>query len=530
MQHLELISEFEKPDGDGEAFLTKCRIPRHEALQCLAQYYGIPFIEYNERLLAPGELLPKISLERLKEDLWFPLFYRDGAVTVAVSRPRDPDVLEAIRKTLGIDRLHLLIALPSDIVAIIENHQDINPGFSASASRTTLAKLRTWFAGQRVMLAQYRTILAKGRTGLAFIRTGIAFLSISLTLFRLFGFGYLTIPEFLLLACGVVMVLDGFTWYLPARQVGRKSVGKGVTEPTFGTTILEQITSPEGPSYRRTPPVSGAELLRSRWNRLSPVQKRRFLAIDRTDLAEERTMLAGFRTIMAQARTGLAFTRTGVAFIGLGIAFLREYHESLWSIFDCVMILFGIGMTLEGLHWYLPGRQAGKYSTIGLKKASRRVSIWDFMFPPFHKRISPNDLPSPLRINGDCAPGIWGTTGLALERTLTADRRTVKARLRTVMAQSRTGLAFIRTGTSIFSVGMGLQVFFGFRNIYWSCLNMTLVAVGLVLIVDGSYWHFPAEKIKKQFPYCTSDMEIALPDYGRPTPEWPKVVFSHDDM
>jgi uncharacterized membrane protein YidH (DUF202 family) len=503
---------------------------KHKALQALSDQYDIPFVEYDDRLLASGSVLHKVNLEQLREALWFPLAIRENAATVIVSKPPDTAMAAAMQQMLRVDALKLLIALPDDIIAIIENHQDINSDFPASSNRTTLARLRNWFAEYRVMLAKHRTILAKGRTGLAFMRTGISFISVSLSLFRLFGIGYLTIPEILLLGFGAVMVIDGYTWYLPARRIGRKTISGMITESTFGTTILEQTESAEGAGYRRTPPIPGAQQARVRWNRLSPVQKRRFLAIDRTDLAEERSILAGFRTILAQSRTGLAFTRTGIAFIGLGIAFLRQFHAGPWTVFDGVLILTGVIMMLEGFHWYLPGRHAGKYSSGGLEKAQKRASIWEFMFPPFHKHISPNDLPSPLQISGTHAPGIWGSTGLALERTLIADRRNVKARLRTVMAQSRTGLAFIRTGTSLFSVGMGLQVFFGFGNIYWTCFNMMLIGIGLILMADGSYWHFPAQKIKKQFPYCYGDMEIAFPDYGKPATDWSKVVFGYEDM
>lgn len=53
---------------------------------------------------------------------------------------------------------------------------------------------------------------------------------------------------------------------------------------------------------------------------------------------------------------------------------------------------------------------------------------------------------------------------------------------------------------------------------------------GLLFILDGLYWHLPAEKIKRQFPYCYADLDIPLPDYGRPAAVWPKAVFSHDDI
>jgi len=128
------------------------------------------------------------------------------------------------------------------------------------------------------------------------------------------------------------------------------------------------------------------------------------------------------------------------------------------------------------------------------------------------------------------SPGIWATTGLALERTVLAERRNVMARLRTVMARSRTGLSFIRTGMSISAIGAGLLVTFGTSSPAWAALYLALVLTGGLFIADGLYWHLPAERMRREFPYCYCDVEITDPDYGKPSRTWATVVFSHDDL
>lgn len=257
--------------------------------------------------------------------------------------------------------------------------------------------------------------------------------------------------------------------------------------------------------------------------------RRRFLASDRTDMAEERTTLACYRTMMARARTGLAFTRTGIAFIGLGIALIRQFSTGPWIFFDAGLIVAGAAMTLEGFYWYLPGRHAGTEGHESVQKCEDNQRIWDLFFPPAHKIVAQGQvnkgLPS-VRPSHD--PGIWGTTGLALERTMLADRRNVMARLRTIMARSRTGMSFIRTGMSIAAIGFGLLVYFGAANMPWMIFDLVLIIAGLVFIADGLYWHIPAERTRQQFPYCFGDMEINIPDYGRPVRSWGKVIFSDD--
>jgi hypothetical protein len=137
---------------------------------------------------------------------------------------------------------------------------------------------------------------------------------------------------------------------LPPRKLAKKRFNCLPTESTFGTTFLELNSSGYHSWVTRTLPIEGADQLRARWNRLSPVMKRRFLAIDRTDLAEERTILANYRTIMARARTGLAFTRTGVASVGLGIALLRQFFSVPLTLFDSALIFIGTILTLEGYY------------------------------------------------------------------------------------------------------------------------------------------------------------------------------------
>jgi uncharacterized membrane protein YidH (DUF202 family) len=513
-----------------EDILIAKGVPKHEVLFCLSESYGYPFTEFDENIRASQDIIRRLDLERLKTVLWFPLSSGQNRITAIAYDPASPRVLEDIKKTMDTESIEFQVALPSDIVRIIENNQDINPHFPPSSGRTQLAKVRTFLAYRRSLLASYRTSLSKGRTGLAFLRTGLSLITIAILLIRIFGLGYWTIFDFILLATGILMTIDGFAWYLPAREIGKKKLFKVCTEPTTGTSVLEVVNPEDRFFFTRTASVPGADILRSSWRSLSPVMRRRFLANDRTDFAEERTLLSFYRTLMAKARTGLAFTRTGIAFIGLGIALLRLIHRGAWDIFSYGLIATGGLMVLEGLFWYLPGRRAGKESFNAVKAIGEKTTIWDLVLPPVHKRPDNSSfLAGPPPVKASHSPGIWGTTGLALERTVLAERRNVMARLRTIMARSRTGLGFVRTGMNFSAVGAGLLVSFGTENLVWTIAEGFILLTGLALIADGLYWHIPAEKIRKQFPYCFGEMEIEIPDYGKPGRYWKKVIFSHDN-
>lgn len=516
-----------------EELLTARGIPKHELLHCLTETFGCPAVEYDEGVIVAQQVLRRVDVERLKQALWFPISLSADRAEVIAWNPRDPALVADVQRTLGVTNVDFLAALPSDLVRIIEHNQDVNPSFPPAAGRTPLAKVRTFLADRRSLFACRRTSLAQGRTGLAFQRTGVSFITIALVLYRIFGFGWLSPLQAALLVVGVFMAADGLRWYLPARSMAKKQIDCRMTDGERGTSVLAATWDGDTPRFDRSERVEGAESLRAKWQDLSPVMRRRFLASDRTDYAEERTLLGCLRTRMARARTGLAFARTGIALVGLGIALLRleQFGSPSWTWFDVLLILLGSAQISEGLLWYLPGRRAGNDGFASIRRTGGQQTVWDSLFPPAHLRPEGAAGRScRLPVTASQAPGIWATTGLALERTVLAERRNVMARLRTSMARSRTGLAFIRTGMSIAAIGAGLLVSFGTSSPVWAVLYMALVLTGGLFIADGLYWHLPAERMRKEFPYCYCDVEITFPDYGRPARTWATAAFSHDDI
>jgi uncharacterized membrane protein YidH (DUF202 family) len=489
---------------------------------------GVHEISFDESLLVPRALLRLLDLDKLKEAGWLPLSIEADVARIAAVAPGDPAVVEDVRRTLGVERIDFVRISAKDLAWTIANNEDVNPGFPGLANRTSLAKVRTYLAGYRSFLASRRTVFAKGRTGLSMFRTGLAFITAILLLLRVFGLGWLSVIELGLLAAGLLLLVDGILWYLPARRVSHRHLTSGLPQPTSGVTVLFATLRDFTPIFQRSAPVPGAEALRDGWDELTPVMRRRFLALDRTDMAEERTLLAYFRTLMGKSRTGMALGRTGIGLAGIGSALIRQFSSDRWSLMGWVFIAMGLVMTLEGLSWYLSGRKAGRQSFDSTRQAETQGTPWDLVLPP--KTMDPREqrhraAPKP---QGGSMPGIWGTTGLALERTLLAERRNVMARLRTHMSRARTGLAFVRTGMNFSAVGLGLLVSFGLNSPAWSILEGSTLGLGLLLVADGLYWYLPSERIRRSMPYCFHDFEIALPDYTRPVSEWSTAVFSNE--
>jgi uncharacterized membrane protein YidH (DUF202 family) len=484
----------------------------------LAARHGCPVVTFDESITVPLEAR-RLDFELLKKELWVPVVIEADRAEVIAADPGDAGLPARVMAALGVRDIRFKAALPGDVIRIIEHNWDVNPGFPASAGRTILARVRTYLAIRRSQFSTYRTNLARGRTGLAFLRTGLSFCTAVLILIRIFGFGYLTIVEAVLAAIGLFLVVDGFIWYVEARDIAKRKIAVPPPAQRPGVSVLEVVSTEKRPTFRHTEPVAGAEDLRGNWQDLSPVMRRRVLALERTDLAEHRTRLAALRSLMAKARTGLALARTGIALIGVGIALLRHKGLPVWIYPDTALIVVGLIMILEGFHWSFPGRHAGKGGLPSIVNPENEVTVWDLVLPP---RLGPPP------VAPEDTPGVFGTTGLALERTVLAERRNLMARFRTALSRGRTGMSLIRTGMNFCAVGLGLLVSFGLRNPAWTSLEFCILAIGLILLADGHYWYLPAEKWKKQFPYCAGDFEIDLPNYSTPYDQWEKVVFDHD--
>jgi len=144
--------------------------------------------------------------------------------------PRDQTLVEVTAATLTfLENFHFSVPLdkfskPSKSTMLarlgdfLADYSTIIYPVPASRERTSLARERNVLAAQRTIAGCYRTIYARARTGLAFIRTGVSFLGIGLGLLSYFGLGINTPFDMLLMAIGLLLIVDGLLWYLPVRR------------------------------------------------------------------------------------------------------------------------------------------------------------------------------------------------------------------------------------------------------------------------------------------------------------------------
>lgn len=341
-------------------------VPKQTLLEALSEHFKCPFVEYDERMPVPPELLAGLDGERLSVVQWFPIIRDRNTVIIAARDPQDPGVYEEVKRSIKADRYEFWVALDEDIQWFIQDYLHAKPGLLIGTERTGLAFWRNTMAHWRTRLAGYRNDLAKGRTDLAILRWGLGLVALADVLLRSHPAGVILYIYWSMIAAGTALGVFGLTGYLNVRRVRMRAPGhQTLIEVTAATLqFLENYHYLEHCNIEAQ--TKGTMLARlgdciaghSTILYPSPASRERtHLARERNVLAAQRTIAACYRTIYARARTGLAFIRTGASFTSLGLGLMHYFGLSLLTIFDTLMIAAGLAMAVDGLLWYLPVRK-----------------------------------------------------------------------------------------------------------------------------------------------------------------------------
>ncbi len=342
-------------------------IQRRKLLDALALSFGCDWVEYDERIPVPAELLEDLDPERLDLKLWFPVALDGETVIIAARYPTDPFVIEDVRECMGADRNYeFFVALAEDITFFIEDFLNSDPEHLSGNERTSLAMWRNTMALWRTKLATYRTDFATVRTFMSFLGTGLTFILVGRTLLRNGKAVHLVPFHWAMVIFGLLLILLGMisyyrikrSYFRPPRhqtliEVTAASVqfledyqfvDPGEVEKKEGKTMLARLFD----LVNRTVADVGA----SRDNKA-----RSLLAHQRSIFAARRTVAACYRTIYARARTGLSFISIGVSFVSVGLGFIEYFHPSLLNVLDAFMIVLGLLMIADGIMWSWPCRK-----------------------------------------------------------------------------------------------------------------------------------------------------------------------------
>ena len=95
------------------------RVPKAELGASLSQFYRVPFLEFDDRIIPPPDLMKDLKLEFLKRNLWLPIRREDNAIVVLIDNPQDLQRVDAIYQLLRGQQIKLAVGLRKDIIRFL---------------------------------------------------------------------------------------------------------------------------------------------------------------------------------------------------------------------------------------------------------------------------------------------------------------------------------------------------------------------------------------------------------------------------
>ncbi len=95
--------------------MDRYRIPKPVIGTVLADFYGCPFLAYEERMVLDRELLKNLSLDYLRMNHWVPLRRQGNEIEVLIDDPRNPDKVIDVRRAFPGQTISYRIGLRRDI-------------------------------------------------------------------------------------------------------------------------------------------------------------------------------------------------------------------------------------------------------------------------------------------------------------------------------------------------------------------------------------------------------------------------------
>lgn len=339
---------------------------RRRLLEALSGFYQCPWVEYDERVPVPIELLSGIEPGELCASRWFPYAKNEDVILVAAADPCDPSQRSRIESLFPDLKIEMKVALSEDISSFIQDFLNNEPAHIVGNERTGLAYWRNTMARWRTRLACYRTDFAIARTHLGSLRWGLGLIAFGRTLLNIHKHSHLVPLYWAMIVAGFLLIAIGIVIYFRLKQ--------SVVSPPNHHTLVEVTAATlyfledyqfvekkmENSTRKQTMLSRLSHLLPDSCVFIDPSRDnkvRSYLAHERTALAAERTVFGCYRTIYARARTGLSFIRTGVSFSSIGLGLFEYFGRSSLNLLDCFIVFAGILMILDGIVWYWPIRK-----------------------------------------------------------------------------------------------------------------------------------------------------------------------------
>jgi len=86
----------------------------------LSTFYRVPYVEFDERIVPPPDLMKDLKLEYLKTNYWLLLRREeDGSIVVLIDNPQDLQKVDSVNQLLPRQRIRFAVGLRKDIITFL---------------------------------------------------------------------------------------------------------------------------------------------------------------------------------------------------------------------------------------------------------------------------------------------------------------------------------------------------------------------------------------------------------------------------
>ena len=115
------ITEADKRKDPIETYLMeRLKIPKKDIGKCLGKYYNVPFVEYDDDMEIPKNLLKGLKVPFLKKNIWVPLRSEGDKIVVAMDNPQNFQKINEVKTVFPNNPVEFCVALKDDILWFID--------------------------------------------------------------------------------------------------------------------------------------------------------------------------------------------------------------------------------------------------------------------------------------------------------------------------------------------------------------------------------------------------------------------------
>ncbi|HYS19270.1 MAG TPA: GspE/PulE family protein [Candidatus Binatia bacterium] len=114
------VAEARRRQSDVESILIEqYQVPKAELGIALSQFFECPFVEFDDKIIPPPDLMKGLRIEYLRRNFWLPLRREDHGIVVLIDNPQDLQRIDSVSQALKNRKIKWAVGLRKDILSFL---------------------------------------------------------------------------------------------------------------------------------------------------------------------------------------------------------------------------------------------------------------------------------------------------------------------------------------------------------------------------------------------------------------------------